>query len=149
MQVFDYQNSRNTAAKVIDYGHKSADAAAGNIQTGAGAGAGAGAIPAAGGLPKFRPVNTFDYGHASHNTPPQTLSLADPGGNAMNRNANVVGSANNKKKNKKKNKNRQRPQQQQQPQQQLDLQLLSSSEVSACFRRLAKSIALYLNSIYS
>lgn len=137
MQVFDYQNSRNTAAKVIDYGHKSADSAMTVAAVAApvvGAVAG-GVIAAAGGLPEFRPVNTFDYGHASHTTPPQTLTGANP----MNRNANIVASANNKKKNKKKNKNRQRQQQQQLQQQ--DQQ--SSSEVSLCSCSIAITLSHY------
>ncbi|XP_001991183.2 uncharacterized protein DDB_G0283357 [Drosophila grimshawi] len=138
MQVFDYQNSRNTSAKVIDYGHKSADNAATRVgigdpgpgpgpDPGLSPGAGPGADPASA-VPDFRPGVIFDYGHASHNAQ-ETSGPTGPGAGSMNRNPN----SNNKKKNKKKNKNRQRllQQQQQQQQQEQNLTTLTGNECTA------------------
>ncbi|KAH8274454.1 hypothetical protein KR026_007828 [Drosophila bipectinata] len=53
MKVFDYSNSPS-AAKVIDYGHLSAGGSGSGGRSSMGAG-----------IPDFRPVQTFEYGHAS------------------------------------------------------------------------------------
>ncbi|XP_030381895.1 trithorax group protein osa isoform X1 [Scaptodrosophila lebanonensis] len=97
MQVFDYQNS-NTAPQVFEYGHKSADSG------------------------DFRPVKTFDYGHASRNMPVGgglggggAAAASAAGGDRGHAGPGIMNRNPNKKRNKKRNKKNQQRMQQQQP----------------------------------
>ncbi|XP_068139648.1 LOW QUALITY PROTEIN: probable cyclin-dependent serine/threonine-protein kinase DDB_G0292550 [Drosophila tropicalis] len=110
MQVFDYKNS-NTAAKVIDYGHKS-------VETGPRISPGIGPGPRPPPEPDFWPVKTFEYGHASRNIPMAPIvgqgMDVGPGfrgiGGQLSININNNNNSNNvnsKKRNRKKKKERQ------------------------------------------
>uniref|UniRef100_A0A0A1WSQ0 YLP motif-containing protein 1 n=1 Tax=Zeugodacus cucurbitae TaxID=28588 RepID=A0A0A1WSQ0_ZEUCU len=71
VQVIDYQNTAVPKPKVIDYGHKGAST---TIDTGSGSGSASGSLsnPFNRNEPnftdEFKPVKTFEYGHASNPT---------------------------------------------------------------------------------
>ncbi|KAH8275049.1 hypothetical protein KR018_004855 [Drosophila ironensis] len=96
VNVFDYSNSL-PAAKVIDYGHKSVDMP----RTGP---------PSSGGRPDFRPIQTFEYGHASFsggaNKIPDRINDDMSGGAVAGCGGYQVGSSPVKRKNKKKKQQR-------------------------------------------